>query len=143
MNLQSVINNGGVPFCYGKTWHRLRQISSLGWSNCPIRGCQRMFKSKAIKEQILKELNGFIFLCTLNIWFNLTYLNASFLYQVIILKLTEEYSMFLLNFVGLHRRDLLDFRYVIYSVFLIKYLILQRWKINSNLTMGNETIQPK
>lgn len=50
--------------------------------------------------------------------------------------------MFLLNFVGLHRRDLLDFRYVIYTVFLIKYLILQGWKINSNLTMGNETIQP-
>ena len=56
--------------------------------------------------------------------------------------MTEEYSMFLLNFVGLHRRDLLDFRYVIYTVFLIKNLILQRGKINSNLTMGNETIQP-
>jgi len=55
---------------------------------------------------------------------------------LLILKLTEENSNFLLNFVGLRRRDLLDLGYVIYSVFLIKYLILQRWKINSNLTIG-------
>ena len=46
---------------------------------------------------------------------------------------TEMTEVYFFN-VGLPKRDL--FGYVIYSVLLIKYLILQRWKINSNLTMG-------
>ena len=54
---------------------------------------------------------------------------------------TEMTEVYFFN-VGLPKRDL--FGYVIYSVLLIKYLILQSRRINSNLTMdgagwGDET----
>ena len=60
------------------------------------------------------------------------------LFNFIILKLLKFISFLFFHswLVGLPKRDL--FGYVIYSVLLIKYLILQSRRINSNLTMDGE-----